>query len=672
MESVDSLKLPRIMSQNQSSAKDGGDLMSQLLEVKNLLVIETRARIELQENYQKLEKRFNSLDKLVKNHFKLLSSSSSEINMDTATSMDADIVGRLSEKASSNDILTNKIPTIEEDLRRLHVSSETAKQMNERVGLALSDALTLQSKDITELKSVISAEITARRKFQSKMSSYLEKLVSDHERDTFAVRKDVLHLSESLGSRMTATESSAAIHRETLIAQVADSRNYMTDQVNSIRAEVNIAKENQDLKLKQFEHDTRNELSSFASKLAFIAGQTDRIDRVAADTATVRGENQDIRAMMDPDRIYASISRNIDDLIADKILQQDNKLKRTFELIFKDISDEISNSVNLEAENRAADIKSLEDQLNVVIQAQATLSALSNRSASLDSSHTHVSRNVDSDLPMIVDSSFQHAYPSGKHPEADVNENAIDESVQTEDNKATSEGEINKLEANTVAQDDLWENSSIELDDLGDEGVEVFTNEDFGLDIASSGISGDRAPSNDDNVLMSSPGADHLAVIHTENDANERKLTSGKSEHDELIDEMVNSLEKLTADIDDDDDDEKDGGDDPESSKDSELSKESSTSSPTSSEKLAENMTNINGKDIYAAVVKQISNSIVDVVTRQAQNSVIDVHVSQSKTDDAKEESKPNASQHRMVSEKFIDQLLMDTVVSLELSNQKV
>lgn len=265
--------------------------------------------------------------------------------------------------------VSERLNRIENEAHRIGSSLETYIHSNERINNAVSDAMSSQSKQIDEVKSVLSAEITARRKFQTKCNSSIDKVMIEHEHDILSIRKENMHMTESLGVRISATESSSLIHRETLIAQMADSRNYITDNMNSMKHQLDSLKK--EVKY-NFEEGLQQDLKLFEDKLKSLMSLSARFDLIETNhTKLISNLNSKYegQAKTISDLISRHVqSGNVDQekiklLIDIRIQEQDSVLKRTFEQVFVDISEEISSSLNEEAIIRAREISEINEKL---------------------------------------------------------------------------------------------------------------------------------------------------------------------------------------------------------------------------------------------------------------------------------------------------------------------
>lgn len=233
----------------------------------------------------------------------------------------------------------------------------------QKLFIAVSEAMTRQQREIEELKSIISAEITARRKYQSKIQILYDKVVTQNEQEIFNIRKELLHLSETLGVRIHAIESSDNIHRQTMIAQIADSRSAITDNIASIRYELDSFKrdtkynyENQiykdmkelDLRINDFERNFRKTISSSEKVYRDMISELNQEIEMKFSSIENSNKSEDNFNL-------------VQKLIASKLSQQDNKIN--FEI--QKLTTMVDSIVLLKevSEKHTNQIGSLEDQL---------------------------------------------------------------------------------------------------------------------------------------------------------------------------------------------------------------------------------------------------------------------------------------------------------------------
>lgn len=199
---------------------DDDSIWQQLKDIKSLLAQEAKARLELSDNIASTNKRLDKLEVVMNNQLKLLPEYMTDITFLEKHHSSVHNLGTNDAsqgyKASDSKSVFDRLVKLEGDIVKLSSAADNNKELYDKIATALSDALALQATDINEVKSILSTEITARRKHQNKTNATFERLHVEIENDIFSLRKEMLHISESLGSRVAAAESSAAIHRETM------------------------------------------------------------------------------------------------------------------------------------------------------------------------------------------------------------------------------------------------------------------------------------------------------------------------------------------------------------------------------------------------------------------------------------------------------------------------
>jgi hypothetical protein len=162
----------------------------------------------------------------------------------------------------------------------------------------------------SELKSVLSAEISARRKHQVKCQSAIERVHSRQEEESFSLRKEILFISDTLGGRIH--------HLETLMSgltrQMDDTKDYTRAAVASLRDEI-----------RGFSEDYRHHVES--SKMAEAKNEL----RDASHASQVEAKLEDKLNFW-----Y--------DFIMKKMKERDNRVKVTLEQALREIGDEIENN----------------------------------------------------------------------------------------------------------------------------------------------------------------------------------------------------------------------------------------------------------------------------------------------------------------------------------------
>jgi chromosome segregation ATPase len=217
-----------------------------------------------------------------------------------------------------------------------------------------------------ELKSVISAEITGRRKGFTKLSSAIEQ-VTIKQNDMYSlVRKDLQHLSENLNLKIDTNERHVTKICETNLRESRESKEYARQMIQRLGEELRArpAQPAKDLQPSLIGYLTEEE---FTNRIQILKNKID-----AEHNARLLIE-QSIGAMFEEERSYTDKKIEDMELLIDRNIQH----------LVRDVSEEISKEIS-DAENRAMDgvasiSESLGNELALVANAAAESVVSENR-----------------------------------------------------------------------------------------------------------------------------------------------------------------------------------------------------------------------------------------------------------------------------------------------------
>lgn len=120
------------------------------------------------------------------------------------------------------------------------------------------------------MKNVVSAEITARRKFQQKTEKLIDRLVMKQDDELFSIRKEMLHIAGEIGGRVQNFETTLS----NLLKDSREIKDYTRDAIIHLREDnhkLQVQVEDVSAKLMPL----LKKLKSIDSELSLLESKTD-------------------------------------------------------------------------------------------------------------------------------------------------------------------------------------------------------------------------------------------------------------------------------------------------------------------------------------------------------------------------------------------------------------
>ena len=134
----------------------------------------------------------------------------------------------------------HKVANLIRDFEVLHSSSASIMSLVGALQSHLAEERAHRLSGQQEIREVVSAEITARRKNQTKVQSMLEHCTNRQEEDSAAFRRESLLLADHLDGRIRTVEVSITSLATSLYQELRDIREYTRDSVAKTREEIGI------------------------------------------------------------------------------------------------------------------------------------------------------------------------------------------------------------------------------------------------------------------------------------------------------------------------------------------------------------------------------------------------------------------------------------------------
>jgi len=141
---------------------------------------------------------------------------------------------------NNNNKTSHKIANLIRDFEVLHSSSASIMSLVGALQSHLAEERTHRMSGQQEIREVVSAEITARRKNQTKVQTMLERCTARQDEDAANFRRESLLLADHLDGRIRTVEASITSLATSLYQELRDIREFARDAVTKNREEINI------------------------------------------------------------------------------------------------------------------------------------------------------------------------------------------------------------------------------------------------------------------------------------------------------------------------------------------------------------------------------------------------------------------------------------------------
>ena len=314
----------------------------------------------------------------------------------------------LLQAASGTKQPNNVLEALVAKVAKMSTDLENQKEINmslSRELVTIRDNLnqeTLQSSELsTELRSVLSAEITARRKGYTKINETVDKLILTQKDELISMRKEFQMLADNLTMRMEASENHINNTANTVLREIRETREFARKGIDALELEFKQAQEQilgtmtfiltliltLTLTLILISLDQRrgnntddNKYSTSPTKrisnnyseadvMSRLLILEDNIDKKLRTESEVRYEGDTVlRDFIDS--IQQSLGKKLEDtvgrlkaLIAQKLDEHETQMDANIKQILTDVSEEIAFCINEESDRRYEEIQQAENRI---------------------------------------------------------------------------------------------------------------------------------------------------------------------------------------------------------------------------------------------------------------------------------------------------------------------
>jgi len=240
-----------------------------------------------------------------------------------------------------------------------------------------------------ELREVVSAEITARRKAQAKSSAAMERVLVRSEEESLSLRRESVLLAESINGKIQTIETNLVSVTSSVFSEVKDIREYTRDMLEIIREEISklqtsvggpmeamAAELHLSLsdKIEQLNGATNTKISQLESQSkTAIMGLANRLVQVELDTSALHQTLEaEIASRFQGD---ASLQLNMETSVQAfcdiRIGEKSRELEKDADSRLKALSENLASAVKEEEEARKSEHGMLKEFF-LVVQGSAT------------------------------------------------------------------------------------------------------------------------------------------------------------------------------------------------------------------------------------------------------------------------------------------------------------
>ncbi len=257
------------------------------------------------------------------------------------------------------EAMASKLASLTRELD--HYKENNAKLSNEVSGLRAqisTDQLGYIAAN-QELKSVVSAEITARRKGTSKMIADLDKLTILQADNASSMKKELMLLAEDFGSRLISNERGVSLMNNQISNEILHMKEFSKNNLQSLNNEM--------YELRRHVQDVKQSANQDSKHEAMIAKLSGAIDDIKLQ---LDGDNNLLREYVEEMYLKAD-TKAVNDInsfkaqVNLKLFEIEQLVDTSMKQVLIDVSEEIAASIVEESDKRteqinAAEVKAME------------------------------------------------------------------------------------------------------------------------------------------------------------------------------------------------------------------------------------------------------------------------------------------------------------------------